>query len=263
MKSKLLNSLFATAVLAFSNFVSAGVIGYYTGDAVNAVNQATTTMLNKTGYSYTGITSVANFNLNTIDVLFTARYDSPLLTQRATDIKNWVLNGGVLLIDDASRLNGYFFNQFNAVRTGISSANVQVANTAASTLVNGRFGQINNTTLDNGSSSVHGGVALNSLPANAIVHLTGLDGNQVAAFSFKMGLGNVYYSTIPGYCYLGSCSSIQPFTSNYQNIYLPNLMDYGMSLSNQNRNVNPTVPEPSSLMMFILGACVLLMRRFK
>ncbi len=75
-------------------FVGASVIGYYAGDTATAVNQATTTMLNKTGYSYTGITNVANFNLNTIDVLFTARYNSPLLVQRATDIKNWVLNGG-------------------------------------------------------------------------------------------------------------------------------------------------------------------------
>ncbi|MDC0602318.1 PEP-CTERM sorting domain-containing protein [Aliiglaciecola sp.] len=262
MKNKFLKGLVVSFALSVSGVANAGIIGYYTGGDTNAdVNQSTIDMLDLTGYSYTDISDVANFDFDSLDVLFTARYDSPLLSQRASDLENWVSNGGVLLIDDASRLNGYFFNAFTPTRTSISSANVEVSNTASSTLVNGRFGSITNTTLDGGRSSLHGGISLNSLPAGATVHLTGTNTEQVAAFSFEFGLGDIYYSTIPGWCYLDFCDSIQPFTSNYQDIYLPNLMDFGMELSAENRGVE--VPEPSTLAIFALSLMGLASRKFK
>jgi hypothetical protein len=98
-------------------------------------------------------------------------------------------------------------------------------------VISGPHGTIDNTSLDGGNYSNHGFAVGSSLPASATRILSaGPNSNNVAAFSYPLGSGAVYYSTIPLDWYLDG-SGPNPPQDNFATIYTPNVLTYGDTLN--------------------------------
>ncbi len=91
-----------------------------------------------------------------------------------------------------------------AVRDFTSGSDVNVAAGAPSNFTNGPNGTITDSTFDGGNYSNHGYVTIASLPAGATPLLTTSNPNHIVAFTYPVGAGNVFYSTIPLDYYTGS-----------------------------------------------------------
>ena len=117
------------------------------------------------------------------------------------------VNGGMnLIIFDRYVTNAQTIlpggSSITAVRAPASDINVAAGAPAGFT--NGPNGTINNSTFDNGNYSHHGYVTLGSLPAGATPLLTTANASQIVAFTYPVGAGNVFYSTIPLDYYTGA-----------------------------------------------------------
>jgi hypothetical protein len=153
---------------------------------------------------------------------------------RLPDIQAWVNAGGRLLVHD----RGAGLTTPNPFLVGTPGLGTVSAYTAdlnmidpATTLVSaGPFGILTNTSLDGGINSAHGYVPVASLPpqARAILSFAG-NSNQIAGFSYSLGAGFVYYSTIPLDYYLAGAANV--ITTNLQTIYTPNALIYLHSLN--------------------------------
>jgi hypothetical protein len=78
--------------------------------------------------------------------------------------------------------------------------------------------------------SNHGFVLAATLPTGAVAILSaGPNTTHVAAFSYALGRGDVYYSTIPLDFYLSGFGPFQ-VAKNFQTIYTPNMLDYAAVL---------------------------------
>ncbi|MCV2893623.1 Hint domain-containing protein [Lentibacter sp. XHP0401] len=87
------------------------------------------------------------------------------------------------------------------------TSDIDVAAGAPSGFTNGPNGTIDDNTFDGGNYSAHGYVTLASLPAGAVPLLTTGDSSQIVAFTYPVGSGNVFYSTIPLDYYTGANNS--------------------------------------------------------
>jgi len=100
-------------------------------------------------------------------------------------------------------------------------------------IVDGPFGIIDDDNLDSENTLVFGHVAGSSLPEgiHPVLHASG-NTNSVIAFTYPLGAGHVYYSSILLDCYLvgGGCESatIAPALAE---IYLPNVLAYMNSVT--------------------------------
>lgn len=83
------------------------------------------------------------------------------------------------------------------VRDFADSSDVNVADGAPAGFTGSGRQTIDDSTFDGGSSSTHGYVTLASLPPGAKPLLTTSDPNHIVAFTYPVGSGNVFYSTIP------------------------------------------------------------------
>lgn len=92
---------------------------------------------------------------------------------------------------------------------------------ADSPILTGIGGTLTDTSLDNGGSSSHGYVAVDSLPPGAIVLATRTSTAEAVTFSYPYGAGRVIYSTIPLDYYLDDTD--QPGL-NMRTVYAPNLV---------------------------------------
>jgi len=114
-------------------------------------------------------------------------------------------------------------------RDFVDGADLDVIPPGDTRVTSGPHGTITNSSLDGGNLSNHGFALGTSLPAGATPILSaGPDSNHVAAFSYPLGSGFVYYSTIPLDFYLTSGSG-QP-RDNLAKVYTPNVLVYGNSL---------------------------------
>jgi uncharacterized repeat protein (TIGR01451 family) len=193
------------------------------------------------GFTPLHVTDISSLDLSGYTVLFIDETFnnaiSPALLGRLGDIKGWVANGGILIVHDrsAGNLNP---NPFLLGTTGIQTvrfetSDVDVIPPGTNLVVAGPFGTIGNTTLDGGNSSAHGYVPQNQLPASATAILSiGGNPSEVVDFSYGLGLGAVYYSSIPLDCYLlgGGCTGF-PINAPLQQIYTPNVLAYAFALS--------------------------------
>jgi hypothetical protein len=84
-----------------------------------------------------------------------------------------------------------------AVRDFASGSDVNVAAGAPTSFTNGANGVIDDSTFDGGTYSNHGYVELSSLPPGATALLTTSDPTHIVAFTYPVGSGNVFYSTMP------------------------------------------------------------------
>ncbi|MEP1767000.1 MAG: Hint domain-containing protein [Sulfitobacter sp.] len=119
------------------------------------------------------------------------------------------VNGGMnLIIFDRYVTNAQTIlpggSSITSLRDFSSGTDVNVAAGAPSSFINGPNGTITDSTFDNGNFSNHGFVTLASLPPGAVPLLTTSNPNNIVAFTYPVGSGNVFYSTIPLDFYTGS-----------------------------------------------------------
>ncbi|MCZ4353759.1 Hint domain-containing protein [Roseovarius aestuarii] len=127
------------------------------------------------------------------------------------DITAAVNNGMNLIIFDRAVSNAETIlpggSGITAVRDFASGSDVNVAAGAPSSFTNGANGTITDSTFDGGNQSNHGYVELSSLPAGATPLLTTSDPTHIVAFTYPVGSGNVFYSTMPIDYYTGATNS--------------------------------------------------------
>lgn len=249
VKTVAFSSLFASSL--FSLTANAGVIGVFGNSSSQAISIA-----NNQGHTAELISDYSN--LSNYDVIWglngsNSGHSSQLSTY-ATDIENYVMSGGVFMYHDryVSNTNNVLPGADNFTFTRNLSTNIDLAQ------ANGVAGAvITDSTLDGGNSSSHGYVAESSIDrAYTAIFDDGNDGNLVD-FSFELGLGDIYYSSIPLDYYLSGSRA-------FATIYAPQVINYVVSLAEENTgNAPAVVSEPATIAVFSLGLFGLAARRFK
>jgi hypothetical protein len=218
---------------------SSGIVAYFTdNNATDVGPQAPITMA---GFSPLHISDIstqilAGFQILFIDENNNTSVSSPLLA-RLADIQGWVNGGGKLIVHDRSAgnisPNPFLLGVPGSITVRSTTSDIDVIPPGTNLVVAGPFGTINNTTLDGGASSAHGYVTQSQLPASAypILSMGGAPTN-VIAFSYPLGSGEIYYSSIPLDCYLaGDACAGNIIAAALQNIYTPNVLIYAAAFN--------------------------------
>ncbi len=197
--------------------------------------------ISQAGFTPLHITNISTFDLSTIDVLMFNESNnngpSSEVNGRLSDIQAWVESGGVFLVHDRfvsddsgdPQPNPFLLGatDFLVDRDMVDGADLDVIATSDTLVTDGPHGVIDNGTLDGGNYSNHGfalGDSLTTAPDGTENILSaGADPNHVASFSYQLGSGYIYYSTIPLDFYLSG-------DNNFNDIYAPNMLVYGHSL---------------------------------
>jgi hypothetical protein len=236
-------------------------IGYFTD--FNATTIAPEGVINQAGFTAVQITDISTFDLSSIDTLFVNESSntglSSALLGRLGDITSWVQEGKSFIVHDRFVSNDTNDPQSNPFLIGASGilvdrdfsndADIDLIPPGNTLVTNGPNGIIDNLTLDGGTSSSHGFALATTLPvgAEAILSVSS-DPNKLAAFSYTLGSGLVYYSTIPLDYYLDG-NGPNPPQEQFAKIYAPNVLAYVQAQSK-------SVPEPASMLgLLALGAC--------
>jgi subtilisin family serine protease len=222
-----------------------GIVGYYTD--FDEFTTAPEAAIIAAGMTPVQILDITTFDFSTIDILMVNEANngglsSALLSALGT-IQAWVSGGGVFMVHDRFVTNDSGDPQPNPFLIGSPGtlldrdfafpADLNVIPPGNTLVINGPAGIIDDTTLDGGNASSHGFVLGNTLPAGAVSILSnGPDANHVAALSYPLGAGSVYYSTIPLDFYLYGNA---PFA--FSQIYAPNMLTYGVSLARPDGDV--------------------------
>jgi IPTL-CTERM motif len=244
----------AGAILAWGASLEAGTsVGYFLdGIDANGLSHATPDHngpagpITANGFTAVQILDLDAFvlagNLSTISILTIYEISvggnnpSAALLRQAPALSNWVAGGGVLAIHDRNVCAGVC-----TPVPGICGVDVHVCagitlifdqgndiDVATPTLVtNGPFGVIGNLTLDGGPASDHGFVLVNTLPAGAVAIFHHDIPQHIITFSYRFGLGAVYYSTIPLDFYLDpTIPAATRIPVAFGTIYAPNMVAY-------------------------------------
>lgn len=127
-------------------------------------------------------------------------------------------------------------------------------------IVNGPFGVIGATTLDGGNSSAHGYGTSATLPAGAVPILNDGNATNVQMFSYPIGAGTVYYSSVPMDFYINGGND--PPRTAMLNILLRNTL---AAIAGGGPVVAVLVPTLSQwgllLLALLLGATAFVMRK--
>jgi len=267
-------TLITCGMLVGNQGAFAFTIGYFTD--FNEFTTAPAAPINQAGFTPVQITDISTFDLNTIDSLLVNESSnsglSADLSGRLGDIESWVRDGGSFIVHDRFVANTIGVPQSNPFLIGAPTTLVQrdFSNGADLDLIpmnntlvtngNGPGGAIDNLTLDGGNFSNHGYALAETLPVGATGILSaGPDPDKVAAFSYGLGSGSVYYSTIPLDFYLEGFGPNPP-RDEFNTVYAPNAQAYVEEL----QQATP-VPEPASVLGILavgtLGAGSVLKRK--
>ncbi|MCC5598593.1 PEP-CTERM sorting domain-containing protein [Nostoc favosum] len=236
-------------------------IGYFTD--FNESTIVPEAVIKQAGFTPVKITDISTFDLSSINTLFVNESSNDKLSSallgRLGDITSWVKGGKSFIVHDRFVSNNIKDPQSNPFLIGASgtlvdrdftnSADIDVIAPGNTLVTNGPNGIINNLTLDKGSSSSHGFALASTLPvgAEAILSVSS-DSKKVAAFSYTLGSGVVYYSTIPLDYYLEGYPPNPP-QKQLAKIYAPNVLAYVQAQ-------RESVPEPASMLgLLVFGAC--------
>jgi hypothetical protein len=200
--------------------------------------------------------SLAGLRMLYIDESSGSSLSSELLA-RLPAIQAWVNEGGRLIVHDRAAgnitPNPFLLGTPGLGTVSFGTADLNVIDPATTLVTAGPFGFVNNANLDDGSASAHGYVMAASLPDGARSILSiGPNTDQVVCFSYPLGAGFVYYSTIPLDCYLagGFCEGIPP-APVLQNIYTPNVLVYMHTLRPRLRFLPPSPPVGGAFPLFL------------
>src|SRR5262249_4409300 len=152
------------------------------------------------------------------------------LSSRLPDIQNWVQAGGVFIVHDRFVSTDVGDPQPSPFLLGAGGTlvdrdfafgpDLDVIPPGTTLVTHGPNGTTDDSSLDGGNYSNHGFVVGATLPGGAVPILSaGPDPSHVAAFSYPLGGGAVYYSTIPLDYYLDGPGG-QP-ADNLDKIYTP------------------------------------------
>ncbi|MBP6497059.1 MAG: VCBS domain-containing protein, partial [Campylobacteraceae bacterium] len=204
-----------------------GIVGYYdmaSGQGVSAqVNGITSAGLTAAQLFTLSAEELANIGTLYVQNPSNSNYGSEYLSQLSA-IQSAVSNGMTLIIHDRYVTEGsqilpggesIVFHRLEG-----NGTNIEIID---SELETGASGNIDDSSLDNGSYSNHGYVDLTSLPEGATVLMTDGDPSHVVTFSYQYGAGTVIYSTIPLDHYLAN-SGNSGLNANMQ-IYAANLLE--------------------------------------
>jgi hypothetical protein len=261
-------------LLLSSQSAFAFTVGYFTD--FNETTTAPAAPITLAGYTPVQILDITTFNLSTVDALMVNEPSnggiSAGLLGRLGDIQTWVQGGGKFIVHDRFVTNDIGDPQSNPLLVGAPttlldrdftiSSDIDVVPPGTTLVTSGPFGTITNTSLDGGDATTHGFALLNTLPAGStpILQIDG-NANQIAAFSYGLGHGFVYYSTIPLDFYLEGFGPNPP-RDNFNQIYTPNVLAYAESQAESQK-----VPEPASVLgllaIGVLGAGSALKRKLK
>ena len=227
-----------------SNGVFDGVanVGYY--DATDGQGDSSQAgAIQAAGHNAINVTTPNAAALQGLNVLFlqiesNTAYGSEFLSNLGA-IHNAVAAGMTLIIHDRFVENAESIlpgsSGFNIVRSFTDDSNIDVLD-PSSTVTNGPGGVVDNSTLDGGNSSSHGFAIEGTLPDDAELILSTGDASNIVTFSYGFGAGNVIYSTIPLDFYLDGLGPAQ-VSSNFRDIYAPNVVDYGAELAQGDDNL--------------------------
>lgn len=269
MKNKTLIAALAVAgMVGVTANAQALVFGYYLSGASGSPAAAITAA----GHTAQQLINLTAGDLVGIDVLWILngnnRDPDANVMNNVANISSFVNGGGVLSFHDRN------------VNDGPSSASAYIAGAAGVTFVrdfnddaeievlvtntvtNGPGGVIDNTSLDGGSSSSHGYALLATLPAGATAVLSQGDATHIVDFYYSVGLGDVYYSTIPLDYYFGGYGGAG-VQANMTQVYAVNEAAFqaelarGNGAGNGGGNGGNGVPEPGILGLLGLGIAAL------
>lgn len=227
---------------ALSSVASTGKIGYFTDNAPGSTGPSAPIL--QAGFTPIQITNISTFDLSTIDILMVdEESNSGLSSAMASSlpaIQTWVQSGGVFIVHDrfvapsSSPTSVQFLIGTSGVLgrhdSSIYGTDLNVIPPGTTLVTAGPFGTISDTTLDGGNSSNHGWIEGATLPAGATKILSaGPNPANVSTFSYPLGNGTVYYSTIPLDFYLDG-NGPNPPQGNFKSIYTPNVLTYVNSL---------------------------------
>ena len=230
------SSLSSNATLAVLD--GTAVVEYFTDNNPSATGMDPPIL--RAGFFPLRIGDISTQNFSGLRILCLNEYNnlglSGALLARLPDIQSWVTNGGRLIIHDRSAgnvsPNPFLLGVTGSVTVRLTTSDLDVIPPPTNLVVAGPFGMITNTTLDGGASSAHGYVLRTNLPPASLPILSvGGFSNEVATFSYPLGLGTVYYSAIPLDCYLTNAGcGANVIAAALQNIYAPNVLTYAASL---------------------------------
>jgi Bacterial pre-peptidase C-terminal domain len=209
-------------------------VGYFTDGSTSDTGPQAPILA--AGYTPVQIVSIGTFDLSTIDILMVDESSndglSSTLTARLPMIQAWVQAGGVFVVHDrfvGSGGNPLLIGAPGAVshRDFAFDTDLNVIPPGGTLVTSGPFGTINDTSLDGGTSSDHGYVDGATLPGSSTKILSaGPNVSHVSTFSYTVGAGTVYYSTIPLDFYLNNTGTI---SATLRNVYTPNVLVYANS----------------------------------
>ncbi|TLP36807.1 DUF5801 repeats-in-toxin domain-containing protein [Arcobacter arenosus] len=179
--------------------VSSGLVGYYDmAEGSGTVIQEE--ILSLGGFSSKDLDDLTAQDIENLNALYIDKYSSTSeFTNNLASIHSSVYNGMTLIINDGSP------SEANSILPGLtqtlvsssySNADVNIGPDGVE-LSNGTLGNLDDSSLDGGSSSIHGAFESSSLPDGAKILLTSGNANEVVAFSYEYGSGTVIYSTMP------------------------------------------------------------------
>lgn len=219
-----------------------GIVAYFTDSSTSLTGWQGP--ITRAGFVPVQVSNISTFDLTTADTLLINENNnlaiSSALQARLPQIQAWVNSGGKVVIHDRSTgnltPNPLLLGFTGTACTRFTTSDLDVIPPATNLVVAGPFGAIGNTTLDGGSYSAHGYILQNLFPPGAYPIISiGANPTQVTCFSYPLGSGLVYYSSIPLDCYLadGECG-ITALATNMQNIYAPNVLVYasGQAINN-------------------------------
>ncbi len=237
--SCLVSNAYGTAVSSAATLtVVTSAVAYFTDSNPTVTGPAAP--IQRVGAVPLPIADISTFNLNSVNILFLDESSNSGLTtalqSRLPDIQAWINAGGKLIVHDRSVANSGNPNPLllgapGAVSIRLEGADVDVIPPADTLVTAGPFGTIDNFSLDGGTSSEHGYVDQTTLPSQArSILCIGGNTSQVVAFSYPLGSGFLYYSSIPLDFYLEG-SGGGTFLLNVTNTYAPNMLLYVQSLA--------------------------------
>jgi len=177
------------------------------------------------GFTPVVFSSITNCDLSRLDMLMIDSFsfnEGVELKRRLPEIRKWIIHGGKLISHQWSEILPE-----SVVLSPSTGLGLGIVPPGDNLVVNGPHGMLDLIPLD--GTFRHDGAALSqSLPARALPILNDGSETNIVAFSYSIGLGSVFYSSLEFLSYAEGPGKVQEIL---RNVYLPNLLEHAASFS--------------------------------